>query len=52
MERVERGGVTGMMKGLEHLSCEDGLRELRLFSLEKSQFTGISPVCINAQCGE
>ena len=46
LEQVHRG-VTKIIRGLEHLSCEDRPRELGLFSLEKRRLQEEVPLLKN-----
>ncbi|GAB0183896.1 hypothetical protein GRJ2_000854900 [Grus japonensis] len=46
LEQVQRR-ATKMIRGLEHLSCEDRLRELGLFSLENPVVTGQGVTVLN-----
>lgn len=36
LDKVQRK-VISMIRGMEHLSCEDSLEEVRLFNLEKTR---------------
>jgi len=47
LERVQWRG-SEMMKGLEHLFCEEGLKELGLLNLKKIRLWGTLSMSVNA----
>lgn len=50
LERVQCRAMK-MTEGLEHLSCEEGLRDLGLLSLKKRRLSGILSMYINTRKG-
>ena len=52
LKRVQQGAMTKMMKALEHLSSEERLRELGLFSLEKGRIRGHVYKYLKGRCKE
>ena len=48
LERIQQRAMK-MMKGLEHLTYEEGLRDLGLFSMEKRMCRGFLSICVNSR---
>jgi len=46
LEEVQWRAVK-LIKGLEHLTCDERLRELQLFGLKRRRLGGVLSVCIN-----
>jgi len=50
LEHIQRR-ATKMIRGIEHLSCEDRLRQLGLFSLEEEKAAGRPYCCLSVLKG-
>ena len=51
LEQVQRGAMK-MIRGLEHLPCEERLRDLGLFSLEKTEGGSYQYLDLKGRCQE